>query len=163
MQLQEKFIALLHHHQGILHKICHVYRAKEIDREDLFQEIALQAWKAYPSFKGESKFSTWLYRVSINTAISYCRKEGRQPLMISTDVFPDIPEDIDDTNAQFAAMYQHMEALSEVDKAILVLFLEDYSYEEIGELLGITANNVAVKMNRIKTKLRAEVQKHSGV
>jgi len=130
------------------------------EREDLFQEITLQAWNAYKSFRGESKFSTWLYRVALNTAISFFRKEKRKPVFQSTVEFPESPEIIDNTEEQIQAMYKAIGTLSKIDKALVMLYLEDYSYDEIGNMLGITANNVAVKMNRIKSKLKEEGKKH---
>ena len=136
---------------------------KQADREDLFQEITLQAWKAYGSFRGDAKFSTWLYRVALNTAITFFRKEKRKPDIYSTDVVPDQTEEtIDPVEEQVKAMYTAIGNLSSVDKAIVMLYLEDYSYIEIGDMMGITANNVAVKMNRIKARLKEETQKQAA-
>jgi RNA polymerase sigma factor (sigma-70 family) len=133
---------------------------KHADREDLFQEITLQAWKAYVNFRGDAKFSTWLYRVALNTAITFFRKEKRAPAIYTTDVLPDQNEDAyDPIEEKVKAMYAAIGNLSKIDKAIVMLYLEDYSYIEIGEMMGITANNVAVKMNRIKIKLKEETQK----
>jgi RNA polymerase sigma factor (sigma-70 family) len=160
MPSEKEFIALLNQHQKIVHKVCNLYMDRHSDREDLFQEITLQAWKAYGSFRGEAKFSTWLYRVALNTAITFFRKEKKQPAIYSADVLPDSrEEDRDPIEDQVKAMYAAIGELSKIDKAIVMLYLEDYSYNEIGEMMGITANNVAVKMNRIKTKLREETQK----
>ncbi len=130
------------------------------DREDLFQEITLQAWKAYENFRGDAKFSTWLYRVALNTAITFFRKEKKKPETYTTDILPD-QQDVPDTliEEQVKAMYAAIGDLSKIDKAIIMLYLEDYSYAEIGEMMGITANNVAVKMSRIKIKLKEETQK----
>jgi RNA polymerase sigma factor (sigma-70 family) len=133
---------------------------KHADREDLFQEITLQAWKAYVNFRGDAKFSTWLYRVALNTAITFFRKEKRAPAIYTTDVLPDQNEEAyDPIEEKVKAMYAAIGNLSKIDKAIVMLYLEDYSYIEIGEMMGITANNVAVKMNRIKIKLKEETQK----
>ncbi len=159
--MQEKeFIQLLNKHQNIIHKICNVYQDEQADKEDLFQEITLQAWKAYKSFRGDAQFSTWLYRVALNTAITFYRKEKRQPAIISTDQFPEASESNDPIEEQVKAMYKAIAQLSKIDKALVMLYLEDYSYNQIGEMLGITANNVAVKMNRLKTKLKEETSKY---
>jgi RNA polymerase sigma factor (sigma-70 family) len=160
MASEQEFISLLNQHQKIVYKVCNLYMDMHSDREDLFQEITLQAWKAYGSFRGEAKFSTWLYRVALNTAITFFRKEKKKPAIYSTDLLPEQPDENDDPiEEQVKAMYAAIGELSKIDKAIVMLYLEDYSYIEIGEMMGITANNVAVKMNRIKTKLREETQK----
>jgi RNA polymerase sigma factor (sigma-70 family) len=160
MPSEKEFITLLNQHQKIVHKVCNLYMDRHSDREDLFQEITLQAWKAYGNFRGDAKFSTWLYRVALNTAITFFRKEKRKPDIYSTDTVPESTDDTyDPIEEQVKAMYAAIGELSKIDKAIVMLYLEDYSYNEIGEMMGITANNVAVKMNRIKTKLKEETQK----
>lgn len=159
MPQEKEFITLLNQHQKIVFKVCNLYMDRESDREDLFQEITLQAWKAYGSFRGDAKFSTWLYRVALNTAITFFRKEKKQPDIFSTDQLPDAAHnDYDPAEEQLRAMYAAIGELSKIDKAIVMLYLEDYNYNEIGDMMGITANNVAVKMNRIKTKLREKTQ-----
>ena len=163
MASEKEFITLLNQHQKIVYKVCNLYMDGHADREDLFQEITLQAWKAYENFRGDAKFSTWLYRVALNTAITFFRKEKRKPAIYSTDTVPEQTEDsYDPIEEQVKAMYAAIGNLSKIDKAIVMLYLEDYSYIEIGEMMGITANNVAVKMNRIKLKLKEETQKQSA-
>ena len=160
MPSEKEFITLLNQHQKIVYKVCNLYMKRHSEREDLFQEITLQAWKAYGSFRGDAKFSTWLYRVALNTAITFFRKEKKQPAIYSTDTVPDQGEDnYDPIEEQVKALYAAIGELSKIDKAIVMLYLEDYSYIEIGDMMGITANNVAVKMNRIKAKLKEETQK----
>lgn len=160
MSLEKEFITLLNQHQKIVYKVCNLYMDRHSEREDLFQEITLQAWKAYGSFRGDAKFSTWLYRVALNTAITFFRKEKKQPAIYSTDTVPDQGDDTyDPIEEQVKALYAAIGELSKIDKAIVMLYLEDYSYIEIGDIMGITANNVAVKMNRIKAKLKEETQK----
>jgi RNA polymerase sigma factor (sigma-70 family) len=163
MASEKEFITLLNQHQKIVYKVCNLYMDSHADREDLFQEITLQAWKAYENFRGDAKFSTWLYRVALNTAITFFRKEKRKPAIYSTDTVPEQTEECyDPIEEQVKAMYAAIGNLSKIDKAIVMLYLEDYSYIEIGEMMGITANNVAVKMNRIKLKLKEETQKQSA-
>ena len=163
MASEKEFISLLNQHQKIIYKVCNLYMDMHSEREDLFQEITLQAWKAYKNFRGDAKFSTWLYRVALNTAITYFRKEKRKPDIYSTDMVPDLAEENSDpVEEQVKAMYAAIGNLSKIDKAIVMLYLEDYSYIEIGDMMGITANNVAVKMNRIKTKLKEETKKQSA-
>lgn len=160
MASEKEFISLLNQHQKIVFKVCNLYMDKHSDREDLFQEITLQAWKAFGNFRGDAKFSTWLYRVALNTAITYFRKEKRKPTIYSTDTFSDQLYDYNDSiEEQLKMMYGAISQLSKIDKALVMLYLEDYSYIEIGDMMGITPNNVAVKMNRIKIKLKEETQK----
>ena len=160
MASEKEFISLLNQYQKIVFKVSNLYMDKHSDREDLFQEITLQAWKAFGNFRGDAKFSTWLYRVALNTAITYFRKEKRKPTIYSTDTFSDQLYDYNDSiEEQLKMMYGAISQLSKIDKALVMLYLEDYSYIEIGDMMGITPNNVAVKMNRIKIKLKEETQK----
>ena len=120
----------------------------------------MSAWKGYPNFRREAQFSTWLYRVALNTAISQYRKEKRQPAttpLVESGWWAEPEGQPDD---QLSAMYKAIAELSQVDKALVMLYLDDYDYTAIGEIMGITANNVAVKMNRIKTKLKANSQQY---
>jgi len=160
MQAAKEFLSLINQHQNIIHKVCNIYMHDSADKEDLFQEITLQAWNAYKNFRGDSKFSTWLYRVALNTAISFYRKDKRRPVFELANEFPDQPEETNEIEEQMKALHQSISTLSKIDKALVMLYLEDYSYDEIGNMLGITANNVAVKMNRIKIKLKEESKKH---
>jgi RNA polymerase sigma factor (sigma-70 family) len=160
MTSEKEFISLLNQHQKIIYKVCNLYMDRHSEREDLFQEITLQAWKAYGNFRGDAKFSTWLYRVALNTAITFFRKEKTKPAIFSTDTLPDqMEESVDPVEEQVRAMYAAIGDLSKIDKAIVMLYLEDYNYIDIGEMMGITANNVAVKMNRIKSKLKEDTKK----
>jgi RNA polymerase sigma factor (sigma-70 family) len=160
MANEQEFIQLLNKHQNIIHKVCSIYMDTPADKEDLFQEVTLQAWKAYPSFRGDAKFSTWLYRVALNTAITFFRKEKKQVPTFSTEIFPDTTDYHNPIEEQVKAMYKAIGELSKIDKALVMLYLEDYNYNLIGEMLGISANNVAVKLNRIKVKLKEQTQKH---
>lgn len=132
-----------------------MYTSQGPEREDLFQDIVLAAWKGYGNFKGMAKFSTWLYRVALNTAISFYRKESRQPATTPLDEaiywWTDNNTGADE---RLKAMQQAIAGLSRIDKALVMLYLDDYDYTAMGEIMGITANNVAVKMNRIKAKLK---------
>ncbi|MBT8267710.1 MAG: RNA polymerase sigma factor, partial [Bacteroidia bacterium] len=125
---------------------------------DLFQEISIQLWKAYPKFRGDAKFSTWMYRVSLNTAITLYRKSKRR---VATQEFEGVQfkikaEEYDDTEErQLKLLYSAVQELNDIDKALVFLYLEDKNYKEISETLGISEVNARVKMNRIKTKLRS--------
>jgi RNA polymerase sigma-70 factor (ECF subfamily) len=154
--IHEQFLQLIKDHGGMLHKICGLYAHTHDEREDLFQEIIIQLWKSYPKFRGESKFSTWMYRIALNTSISDLRKRKHRFSTIEPD---HIPEQIDDQyndgkEEQLHQLNQAIDQLNAVEKAIIMLFLEDKTYEEMEEILGINQGNLRVKMNRIKDKLR---------
>ncbi len=160
MAAEKEFIRLLKEHQKIIYKVCNLYMQSHADREDLFQEITLQAWKAYSNFRGDSKFSTWLYRVALNTAITFFRKEKKK-IEVNVEELPEATEgSFDQIEEKTKAMYLAIGELSKIDKAIVMLYLEDYTYGQISEVIGITPNNIAVKMNRIKIKLKEQTKKH---
>jgi RNA polymerase sigma factor (sigma-70 family) len=149
-------------HELLIYKICRMYAYTDADRQDLFQDIVIQLWNAYPKFKGESKFSTWLYRVAINTAITGLRQKKD---FIQSYEHAALPVDISDDNSQHAEerlheMYKAIEQLNQIEKAIVMLYLEDKTYEEMEEILGINQGNLRVKMNRLKDKLRNLTNKH---
>lgn len=156
-ELEHSFVTQLEENQNIVHKICRLYTNDQDSHNDLFQEITIQLWKAYPKFRGDSKFSTWMYRVALNTAITLYRKSKRS---ITTQDFEGVSfkikaEHYDDTvEKQLKLMYSAVKDLNDIDKALVFLYLEDKNYREIAETLGITEVNARVKMNRIKEKLR---------
>lgn len=155
--LEHKFVLQLEENQRIVHKICRLYTNDDDSHNDLFQEITIQLWKAYPKFRGDSKFSTWMYRVALNTAITLYRKSKRR---IKTQDFENVSfkiasKEFDDTEEkQLALMYRAVKELNDIDKALVFLYLEDKSFREIAETLGISEVNARVKMNRIRGKLR---------
>ena len=154
---QHEFVQLLNEHQPLIYKVCNLYGHTLTDREDLFQEIVVQLWKAYPRFRRESKFSTWLYRIALNTAISGLRKKRDHIASFEPEKLPtEIQEETysDEKEIQLQQMYSGIRQLSEIERALVMLYLEDKSYEEMEEILGINQNNLRVKMNRIKEKLR---------
>jgi RNA polymerase sigma-70 factor (ECF subfamily) len=123
-------------------------------RQDLYQEIVLQAWKGYKGFRGDAKFSTWLYQVAINTAIAGLRKDKRSILTYTPDdQLPDMPDTNTDT-PQLELLYSAIATLNEIEKAIVILYLDDKSYDEMQEIMGIPNGALRVKMTRIKEKLR---------
>nr|WP_262914750.1 sigma-70 family RNA polymerase sigma factor [Christiangramia lutea] len=144
-------------HQNIAHKICRIYTNDQDSHNDLFQEITIQLWKAYPKFRGDSKFSTWMYRVALNTAITLYRKKKRGIKTQDYDTvhFKIKAEDYDDeAERHLKLMYDAIKQLNDIDKALVFLYLEDKNYAEISYTLGITEVNARVKMNRVKTKLK---------
>ena len=156
-----EFVTQIEKHQNLIHKICRLYSNGDAEHKDLFQEITIQLWKAYPKFRGDSKFSTWMYRVGINTAISLYRKSKLRIQSYSfDDVSYKIPqtETYDDTqDQQLKSIYAALKQFNDIDKAVIFLYLEDKSYKEISEMIGITEVNARVKMNRIKKKLKTQL------
>jgi len=125
-----------------------------MEREDLFQEIVLQLWRSFPTFRNESKITTWMYRIALNTAISGLRKK-RVPTTELEAVSYQIKDEKEDyLEDKLVQLYKAINYLSDIEKSIVLLYLEDKPYDEIAEIIGISANYVAVKMNRIKEKLR---------
>ncbi|MBT33335.1 MAG: RNA polymerase subunit sigma-70 [Thalassobius sp.] len=158
LKLEKKFTELVTCHQGIIHKVCGMYCKHEEARKDLFQEIVVQLWRSFPSFRGDSQVTTWMYRVALNTAISSFRKEVRKPdeESISNKVYqiPVSNKLKQEQEEQISFMYKAIEQLSQVEKAVIMLYLEEYSYDEIAKITGMTRTNVGVKINRIKAKLQ---------
>ncbi|MBK8635224.1 MAG: sigma-70 family RNA polymerase sigma factor [Saprospiraceae bacterium] len=152
--MDKLFLKIIEENQGIIYKVCKMYRDGPQDQEDLFQEIALQLWKAFPKFRAESKVSTWMYRIALNTAIATFRKNTIS--MSQNDVLPDhIPvSTIQETSENEEKLFEAIRKLNQAERALIALFLEDYSYKEIANLAGITENNVGVKISRIKEKLK---------
>ena len=156
-ELENKFVKELQANQGIIHKICRAYTKGEAQHKDLFQEISIQLFKAYPKFRGDAKFSTWMYRVAINTAISLYRKKKRQ--IKTSEIFDNLKEleykGYDDTkDKQVDLLYKAINSLNDIEKALVLMYLENKPYTEISHILGITEVNARVKMNRAKTKLK---------
>jgi RNA polymerase sigma-70 factor (ECF subfamily) len=151
-----RFLELIEENKGLLLKICLFYTRTEPDRQDLFQEIVLQAWKNYPAFRHESKFSTWLYRVSLNTALAVRRKEKNK--IVHSYENMTVRSLQEDENEPLDEMYSAIESLNEIEKSIVLLYLDAYSYEEMEEVLGISSGTLRVKMSRIKQKLKTIIK-----
>jgi len=154
--LKEEFLEIVANYQGILHKVNHIYFRSETDREDNFQEILYQLWKSYPGLKNKSSIGSWIYAVSINTSISRLKKDSRieylENLSESIDTVDTVKEMSlhEDLRFLLRAIYN----LNEIDKSIMLLYLEEKSYDEIAEILGISRSNVGVRINRAKGILK---------
>lgn len=155
-EAEKQFEKHITENELLIYKVCRLYAYSESDRQDLFQEIVIQLWKAFLKFNGQSKFSTWLYRVAINTAITGLR--SKKDFIVSYE--PDaLPQHIDDNQSaeleeQLKVLHKAIKQLNQVEKAIVMLYMEDKTYEEMEDILGISQGNLRVKMNRIKEKLR---------
>jgi RNA polymerase sigma-70 factor (ECF subfamily) len=160
--MEKAFVDMINTHRGIIYKVCHLYCNDKADKEDLFQEIVIQLWKSFPSFRNESKLSTWMYRVALNTAISFFRKEIKKPerQSISWKEF-EIPEltNSADHDEKRTVLNLAIEQLTRIEKALIVLYLDEKSYQEISDVLGISHSNVGVKLNRIKQKLEKIIKR----
>ncbi|MCT3906981.1 sigma-70 family RNA polymerase sigma factor [Elizabethkingia anophelis] len=162
MGLKEKeFLEKIEKHKGMIFKISKMYLENQEDREDLFQEIILQLWKSYQAFEGKSQFSTWLYRVSLNTAITFLKRDKKR-----TDK-NELHENIDieaeqntDKELQTEFLYKAVQELNPIEKALIFLFLEGQNYKQISENMGITEVNARVKLNRTKEKLQQIIKNY---
>jgi RNA polymerase sigma factor (sigma-70 family) len=159
--LQEAFQKLVEEHKKILYKICHSYCRDRDSRDDLAQEITFQLWRAFGKFDGRCRFSTWMYRIALNVAISFYRGEstrtrhvisGGRHLLDAADETERQPEDV-------RVLYRFIDELDPLNKALVLLYLDGNSYLEIAEVLGITETNVATKISRLKNKMKQDLVK----
>lgn len=157
LSLEKSFVKQLQENQNLIHKICRLYTSSEDAHKDLFQEITIQLWKAFPQFRGDSKFTTWAYRVALNTAITLYRKKTKT---INTIEFDNTLHKVNQEEYNYEEeeniklLYKAVKQLNDIEKALVFMYLEDKDYNEIAETLGISEVNARVKMNRIKGKLK---------
>ena len=159
---EQDFSKLIKTNQGLIIKVARLYTNTFHDEQDLFQEIVLQLWRSYDSFKGNSKISTWMYRVALNTAITLFRKTTKS---VKTDELADFMQPIEDDSDhekqhQIALLYKVIKMLPDIDRAIVMMYLDDLPYKDIAENLGITEVNARVKMNRLKKTLKDLMTEH---
>ncbi|MDR2224254.1 MAG: sigma-70 family RNA polymerase sigma factor [Flavobacteriaceae bacterium] len=163
--IEKEFLLQIDTHKGILYKVSRMYMDNWDDQEDLYQEIVLQLWKSYDKFQGNSQFSTWMYRVAVNTAITYFKKDKRvsNQLTSLSDKEGKLQEVEHETTIdnQVDYLYRAIYQLNDVEKALIFLYLEGFSHQEIGTNLGISEGNARVKLNRTKNKLQ-EIIKSQG-
>ncbi|MEZ4992515.1 MAG: RNA polymerase sigma factor [Saprospiraceae bacterium] len=159
MPLEEQFIHMIRTHEGMLFKTSTVYTRTREDQQDLYQEIVVQLWRAFPRFRQESGISTWIYRIALNTAITHLRKAKRRKNEIPIDQL--ILQYTDNQDPVFEdrvkILYRYIEQLSDLDKGIMLLFLEDKSYEEIADIIGISVSNVGTRLSRIRQKMKTQM------
>ena len=161
-QKEKDYSKLVKENQGLIIKVARMYTNTPDDQQDLFQEIVLQLWRSYDTFKGNSKISTWMYRVALNTAITLFRKTTRT---VKTDELADFHQPIDDENddnqQQISLLYKVIKMLGDIDRAIVMMYLDDVPYKDIAENIGITEVNARVKMNRLKKTLKDLMTQHA--
>jgi RNA polymerase sigma-70 factor (ECF subfamily) len=159
--MEKDLIEILNNHKGLIYKVCNLYCSDPEDRKDLFQEIVLQVWKSLASFRHESSLSTWMYRIALNTAITHFKKEQRSLNHQRSLQNFEIPglEDDDGKEEQLQLLFSAIHDLDKIDKSIILLYLDEKTYEEISEITGLSKSNVGVKLNRIKAKLSVTLKK----
>lgn len=166
-QRETQFQGWLKHHRRLLFKVVRAYAVTAVDQDDLFQEICLQLWRSVDSYKGQAKVSTWLYRIALNTAISWERKSGRQAQLKQDPAYREylLIETAEGLDDRLIWLYDEIRLLNRVDRSILLLQLDGYSYQEMSEILGISVNHLGVKLNRIRKRLiqRAAKIKDYGI
>lgn len=161
MSKEEKFVELIQNNQGLIFKVTTVYTNNKADQQDLYQDIVYQLWKSFDGFRNESKISTWMYRVALNTALTKLKKSTKRPKSIpiekvvlqQTESYDPIYEE------QLKLVYAQIQKLNVLEKALILLLLEGKKYDEIADIIGITASNVGTKISRIKQKLKNNILK----
>jgi RNA polymerase sigma-70 factor (ECF subfamily) len=156
--MDENFIDIINNHRALIYKVCRLYCDDSEDQKDLFQEIILQLWKSLDGFRQKSSLSTWMYRVALNTAITHFKKERRfgNRVPLAGIEIPEIASG-DDSDELLSQLFKAIEDLDKIDKSIILLYLEEKTYDEISTITGLSKSNVGVRINRIKTKLSKQI------
>ena len=152
---QRTFLELLNAHLGIVHRVSRAYAAgSTADQQDLFQEIVYQLWRSYPTYRGASSPVTWVYRVALNTAITSVRKRARRPAHVPLEDSEPVASTPPGERPEVAQLYRAIQQLSDVERALVMCYLDDLSYSRIAEVLGLSETNVGVRLTRVKAKLQ---------
>lgn len=161
MTREEEFTELIQAHQGLLIKLASIYTNTTPDREDLFQEIVYQLWKCFESFRGESKITTWMYRVGMNTAITHLKRSKRvvNTGLVNEGLVSGVTCDNAIYEERLALLHTYIQNLNQLEKGLMLLLLEGKSYSEIAEITGLSVSNVGTRISRIKTKLKKNIVK----
>ena len=158
MSKEKAFIKLIREHQGLIYKVTRFYLDKTADQNDLYQEIVYQLWKSFDTFRGESKISTWMYRIALNTALLHLKREKRKGISVGLDEINLSSDTYDSTLDELALrLHEQIKDLNEIDKGIIFLYLEGKRYSEIGTVLGLSENNVGTRMARIKQTIKNRI------
>lgn len=163
--VKQAFLELLNQHAGIIRKVASSYSNSLADRHDLTQEITLQLWKAYPRYSPERPFSTWMYRIALNVAISFLRSNTRpirQTVPLEEIEIADKADATPEMDERITLLQKVIASLDPLNRALMLLFLDDHSYREIAAIIGITETNVATKLNRLKQRVRREIIQLTG-
>lgn len=159
MTLEDQFTKMVKENEGIIFKVSTVYTRTLEDQQDLYQEIVIQLWRAFGSFRQQSSLSTWIYRIALNTAITRMRKEKRRAARIPIDqVVLQYAEGHDPVfEERVRLLYRYIERLNDLDKGIILLYLEDKSHEEIAGIIGISKSNVGTRISRIRQRMKDDL------
>ena len=153
--LEKAFVEMIHRYERVIYKVCSFYVSEEHPMADLYQETVYNLWKGYSKFRGDSSESTWIYRIALNTCISGLRKEKSKPEKTSLSVFENLFTETDNTEEDnIREMYRLIRQLKSLERAVVLLYLEEKSYQEIADITGLTLSNVATKLKRTKLKLK---------
>lgn len=153
-QLEKEFISLIEAHKRIIYKVCYIYASDRENLNDLYQEIVINLWKAFPRFRHECQTSTWVYRIGLNTCISFFRKSKSRPEVVPLSVDLEFCDDEGEQVARLQELYRMINRLSQLERALILLWLEEKSYQEIADITGISPSHVGVKLTRIREKLK---------
>ena len=156
-QKEKAFIETIERHRGIITRVCYMYSSGRTHFNDLYQETVANLWQGIDSFRGDSKIATWIYRVTLNTCVTYYRSNRKHNEVESLDHLYDIAEEVSSRNADLKQMYDMISGLKKLDRAIIMLWLDEKSYDEIAEITGLSRNNVASRLRRIKERLARTV------
>lgn len=162
MDREDEFVRTIMENEGVIFKITTIYTDNREDQQDLYQDIVYQLWKSFDAFRGEAKFSTWMYRIALNTALSRIRKNKRkghslpieQVVLRQTELYDTVFEE------RIKTLYEQIHQLNVLEKGLMLLLLEGKSYAEISEITGLTPSNVGTRISRIKTKLKSKILKN---
>ena len=149
--MEAEFLDMLREYNRIIYRVASFYADENNTLDDLYQDVVLNLWKAFPNFREESQVSTWIYRIALNTCVSFYRKNTRRPACV--EMTPEIKAYVEE-NESIAELYACINRLGKLERALILLWLEDRPYKEIAEIMGITTTNVSTKINRIKEKLK---------
>ena len=152
---EREFTRIVLENKRRIYTVCYMFSKDAEEVNDLFQEILINLWKGLQTFEGEKFIGTWVWRVSLNTCINWSKKQKRALEKVPLDVNINLFEDMDEDSMQIRQLYDRINRLGYIDRSIILMWLENLSYEEIGNILGITANNVSVKLVRIREKLKS--------
>jgi RNA polymerase sigma factor (sigma-70 family) len=155
--LDGEFLRVLNQHRGAIHRVCRTYADGADEREELFQEVVYQLWRAFPSYRGDAAPLTWLYRIALNTAITALRRRTRRPTQVALEAAVELAS-ASSGDERTELMYRAIRRLNEVERALLMCWLDGLSYKQIGEVLGLSESNVGVRLNRTKARLQSLVK-----
>lgn len=153
MTLKEEYTRMVMEYKDVIFKVCYIYAEKEYI-DDYYQEVLIQLWRSFPHFRGDAKISSWIYRVSLNTCISFVRKKKRKPVSKPLNLEVNIYDDEFEKHRQLEELYNLINKLNKLEKSVILLWLEERSYDEIASITGLSRANVATKLRRIKEKLK---------